>query len=98
MNAVRLLRCIVQQYASPTRQFGRGEQIERAIHQSLVGPDFILPLLALAANENASTKLLEAVFSCLSQYTGDVVIGPDDCLKVLLAANTYLSSTVSFYA
>ena len=94
MNSVRLLCCIVQQYASPTKQFGRGEQFERSIHQSLMSPDFIGPLIALATNEHSSVRLLEAVFTCLSQYTGDLVLSSSDCLKVLLAANAYLNSTV----
>ena len=94
VNSVRLLCCIVQQYASPTKQFGRGEQFERSIHQTLMSPEIIGPLFALATNEYSSVWLLEAVFTCLSQYTGDLEISSSDCLKMLLAANSYLNSTV----
>lgn len=59
-----------------------------------MSPEIIGPLFALATNEYSSVWLLEAVFTCLSQYTGDLEISSSDCLKMLLAANSYLNSTV----
>ena len=92
--AVRLLCCIVKQYASPVKQFGRGEQFEKSIHQAVMSADLMDSLFALITCEDSSIRLIEAVFTCLSQYTADVVFCSSDCIRILLAANTYLSSTV----
>ena len=96
-NALSLLSYIISQYGTSSKIFSKSQQFENAIRQSLIQADFISLLVKVAIDPNSTTTVLHYAFTCLYQLTPSISFSNDDCLHLLLAANSYLLTTVNNY-
>lgn len=96
-RATMLLCYIVKEFVSPTKAFSKCDQFENEIRQTLVGSDFISRLVHIITDINSSDGLLISAFKCLSHYTSEIDISPDDCKSILRTINYYINTTVNQY-
>lgn len=96
-NALSLLSYIILQYGTSSKIFSKSQQFENAIRQSLIQADFVSLLVKVAIDPNSTTAVLRYAFTCFYQLTTSISFSNDDCLNLLLAANSYLLTTVRNY-
>lgn len=93
-HALILLSFIIKEYAGPTKAYTKVDQCEQTTRQSLIGNDFIPKIVSIVVDPESNESLLRYAYGCLSEYTCEITIPPNDRRRILITANRVLNTTV----